>query len=171
MFNKPISMNRNVQVAAKSKEFCLLSREQLLSLISSSRLLVSSEGAVYKAVVGKHNLHQRSSVGPKQRIIFTVFCRRTNKPPPEEGEGGGLPTPRPLILLPTPRPLTQPPPPPPPPPHHAPRSHLLPECGNASPSHPPPGLSPSHPLPGLTPSHPLPGLLPSHPFPSLSLSS
>ena len=109
MFNKPISMNRNVQVAAKSKEFCLLSREQLLSLISSSRLLVSSEGAVYKAVVGKHNLHQRSSVGPKQRIIFTVFCRRTNKPPPEEGEGGGSPTPRPLILLPTPRPLTLPP--------------------------------------------------------------
>ena len=39
------------QVAAKSKEFSQLSREQILSLISSPRLLVPSEGAVYKAVV------------------------------------------------------------------------------------------------------------------------
>ena len=41
------------QVADKSKEFSLLSREQILCLISSPRLLVTSEGAVYKAVVSR----------------------------------------------------------------------------------------------------------------------
>ena len=40
-----------MQVAAKSKDFCSLSRDQISRLISSEKLLVSSEGEVYKAVV------------------------------------------------------------------------------------------------------------------------
>ena len=50
-----------VKVAAKSKDFCSLSRDQISRLISSDKLLVSSEGEVYKAVVRT------------KKLIFTEF--------------------------------------------------------------------------------------------------
>jgi hypothetical protein len=66
-----------VQVAAKSKEFCLLSREQILSLISSSRLLVSSEGAVYKAVVSMYaGCSYIRSHGSKHNVTIPHVIKR-----------------------------------------------------------------------------------------------
>ena len=39
------------QVVRKAKDFVHLSKDQLLRIISSDRLLISSEGTVYKAVI------------------------------------------------------------------------------------------------------------------------
>jgi len=65
------------QVADKSKEFSLLSREQILCLISSPRLLVTSEGAVYKAVVSwvAHLPRERASLLPSllQHVHFPLM--------------------------------------------------------------------------------------------------
>ena len=43
------------QVVGKSKDFAKLSQSQLRSLISSNRLLVSGEGAVYKVCFGLYS--------------------------------------------------------------------------------------------------------------------
>lgn len=65
------------QVAAKSKEFSQLSRDQILSIISSPRLLVPSEGAVYKAVVSwvAHLPRERASILPSllQHVHFPLM--------------------------------------------------------------------------------------------------
>ena len=54
------------QVAVKSKDFCSLSRDQIARLISSEKLLVSSEGEVYKAVVTwvAHDPKSRAGILP-----------------------------------------------------------------------------------------------------------
>ena len=56
----------SLQVAVKSKDFCSLSRDQIARLISSEKLLVSSEGEVYKAVVTwvAHDPKNRASILP-----------------------------------------------------------------------------------------------------------
>ena len=56
----------SLQVAVKSKDFCSLSRDQIARLISSEKLLVSSEGEVYKAVVTwvAHDPRARASILP-----------------------------------------------------------------------------------------------------------
>ena len=55
-----------LQVAVKSKDFCSLSRDQIARLISSEKLLVSSEGEVYKAVVTwvAHDPKSRAGILP-----------------------------------------------------------------------------------------------------------
>jgi len=65
------------QVAAKSKDFCSLSRDQISRLISSDKLLVSSEGEVYKAVVSwvAHDPRDRGSILPAllQHVHFPLM--------------------------------------------------------------------------------------------------
>ena len=65
------------QVAVKSKDFCALSRDQISRLISSDKLLVSSEGEVYKAVVSwvAHEPRARASLLPAllQHVHFPLM--------------------------------------------------------------------------------------------------
>ena len=65
------------QVAVKSKDFPSLSREQISRLISSDKLLVSSEREVYKAVVSwvAHEPKNRSSLLPAllQHVHFHLM--------------------------------------------------------------------------------------------------
>ena len=65
------------QVAVKSKDFCSLSRDQISRLISSDKLLVSSEGEVYKAVVSwvAHEPRARASLLPAllQHVHFPLM--------------------------------------------------------------------------------------------------
>ena len=65
------------QVAVKSKDFCALSRDQISRLISSEKLLVSSEGEVYKAVVSwvAHDPKNRATLLPAllQHVHFPLM--------------------------------------------------------------------------------------------------
>ena len=65
------------QVAVKSKDFCALSRDQISRLISSDKLLVSSEGEVYKAVVSwvAHEPRARATLLPAllQHVHFPLM--------------------------------------------------------------------------------------------------
>ena len=65
------------QVAAKSKDFVELSKEQISKLISCEKLLVSSEGAVYKAVVTwvAHDPRSRAALLPSllQHVHFPLM--------------------------------------------------------------------------------------------------
>ena len=64
-------------MAVKSKDFSSLSREQISRLISSSKLLVSSEGEVYKAVVSwvAHDPKSRANLLPAllQHVHFPLM--------------------------------------------------------------------------------------------------
>ena len=64
-------------MAVKSKDFSSLSREQISRLISSSKLLVSSEGEVYKAVVSwvAHDPKNRANILPAllQHVHFPLM--------------------------------------------------------------------------------------------------
>ena len=65
------------QVAVKSKDFCALSRDPISRLISSDKLLVSSEGEVYKAVVSwvAHEPRARATLLPAllQHVHFPLM--------------------------------------------------------------------------------------------------
>ena len=67
----------SLQVAVKSKDFCSLSRDQISRLISSEKLLVSSEGEVYKAVVSwvAHDPKNRGNILPAllQHVHFPLM--------------------------------------------------------------------------------------------------
>ena len=64
-------------MAVKSKDFCSLSRDQISRLISSDKLLVSSEGEVYKAVVSwvAHDPKNRANILPAllQHVHFPLM--------------------------------------------------------------------------------------------------